>query len=170
MNSSALNTSALALPVGHSQKTVGDAHLKFHLGQKTPACFAMTHVQEAIVLPAHRLTPMPNMPASLLGLMNRRSRVVWVVDLALMLGVSRLSPSVQQYSLVMIQVGTVPLGLAVQRIEGIRWVQQEAIQSPLGQVTSALVPYLRGCILQPQEIVLVLDAEAIVQSPILQQY
>ncbi|MGJ3251852.1 MAG: chemotaxis protein CheW [Elainellaceae cyanobacterium] len=161
---------ALAFTKSQSQKATGDAHLKFQLGQKVPACFSMDHVQEAIVLPAHRLTPIPNMSTCLLGLMNRRSRVVWVVDLALMLGISRLNPSVQQYSLVMIQVGSVPLGLAVQRIEGIRWIQKDVIQSPLGQVTPALVPYLRGCVLQPQEIVLVLDAEAIVQSPILQQY
>jgi positive phototaxis protein PixI len=165
-----MNSAALALPVSKSQKVQGDAYLKFRLGQNMPAFFSMHHVQEAIVLPAHRLTPMPNMPACLLGLMNRRSRVVWVVDLALLLGTSRLNPSAQQYSLVMVQVGTVPLGLAVQRIEGIRWLKEDVIQSPLGQVTTALVPYLRGCVLQPQEIVMVLDAEAIVQSPMLQQY
>jgi len=125
-----------------------------------------------LILPSRRLTPMPNMPAPMMGLMNRRSRVIWVVDLAQLLGLSMLdASSTQQYMLILIQVGAVPLGLAVHQVEGITRLKPDAIQSPVGQVTSALVPYLRGCVLQQQsqkqEILLVLDGEAIAHSPIL---
>jgi positive phototaxis protein PixI len=169
-----MNNTALVPQFTRSQKPSGDAYLKFHLAHQISAVFSMRHVQEALVLPSRRLTPMPNMPISMLGLMNRRSRVMWVVDLAQLLGLN-LQTNLQQYklqySLVMIQVGAVPLGLAVQQIEGLTWIVPDAIQSPIGQVSTALVPYLRGCVLQKQEqkqeLVLVLDAEAIVQSPIL---
>lgn len=160
--------SALALP---ERSVLGDAYLKFRLNPQTAAVIAMRSVQEALVLPARRLTPMPNVPAPMLGLMNRRSRVIWVIDLAQLLELSMLDPNVQQYQLMLIQIGTVPLGLAVQQVEGMVRFQPDEIQSPIGQVSAALVPYLRGCALQQQdqkqEIVLVLDAEAIVQAPLL---
>lgn len=159
---------ALSLP---ERSLLGDAYLKFRLNAETAAVIAMRSVQEAIVLPARRLTPMPNVPAAMLGLMNRRSRVIWVLDLAQLLELSVLDPNVQQDQLMLIQVGAVPLGLAVQQVEGMVRFQADEIQSPIGQVSAALVPYLRGCALQQQEqkqeIVLVLDAEAIVQAPLL---
>jgi positive phototaxis protein PixI len=168
-----MNSSALVIPGNNRlHKQAGDAYLKFHLNRQTPAVFAMRYVQEALVLPARRLTPMPNMPAPMMGLMNRRSRVIWVVDLAQLLGLSVLdTTSTQQYTLILIQVGSVPLGLAVHQVEGITRLEADAIQSPIGQVTASLVPYLRGCILQQgeqkKEILLVLEGEAIVQSPVL---
>lgn len=166
-----MSISALVHPSKQSQRASGDAYLRFELCPHTPAVLFMRHVQEAMVLPARRLTPMPNMPACMLGLTNRRSRVIWVVDLAQMLGLAMLDANIQQYNLVMIQVGAVALGLAVQHIEGITWIDPDRIQSPIGQVMPSLVPYLRGCAVQQreekQDILLVLDAEAIAQSSIL---
>jgi positive phototaxis protein PixI len=165
------NLSALTLPT-RSPKASGEAYLKFQLGRQTPAVFSMRHVQEAMILPTRRLTPMPNMPAPILGLTNRRSRISWVIDLPQLLGLPALDTNAQQHTLVLVQVGAVSLSFAVQQVEGISRFQTDEIQSPRGQVTSALVPYLRGCILQQQEpkpeILLVLDAEAIAQSPLLQ--
>lgn len=160
-----------------TQKTSEEPYLKFHLNPHISAVFAMRHVQEVLVLPARRLTPMPNMPACMLGLANRRSRVVWVIDLAQLLGLPTLHTHLQpynlQYKMMMMQVGTVPFALAVQQVKGITWVQPDDLQSPIGRVPASFVPYLRGCVLQRQqqhqEIVLVLDAEAIIQSPIFHQ-
>lgn len=170
-----MNSSALVPQIPQSRQPTpkaGDPYLKFHLGNHIAAAFTMRHVQEAIVLPSRRLTPMPNMPAAMLGLMNRRSRVNWVVDLAQLLGLqANATQHKLQHNLVMVQVGTVPLGLAVQQVEGLSWISPDSIQSPLGQVSLSLIPFLRGCVLhqhdQKQEIILILDAEAIVQSPIL---
>jgi positive phototaxis protein PixI len=167
-----MNPSALAqtrLTSGRSQKT-GDAYLRFELYPQTSAVFSMRHVQEAMVLPARRLTPMPNMPACMLGLMNRRSHVLWVVDLARLLGLAALDTNVQQYNLIIIQVGAVTLGLAVQQVEGITWVELNQIQSPIGQIIPSLIPYLKGCALHQQEqtrsLLMVLDAEAVAQSSV----
>jgi positive phototaxis protein PixI len=168
-----MNPSVLALAENsQTQKSPGETYLKFHLNRQIPAVFSMRHVQEALILQSRRLTPMPNMPAPMMGLMNRRSRVIWVVDLAQLLGLSVLdASSTQQYMLILIQVGSVPLGLAVHQVEGIMRLEPNAVQSPVGQVAASLVPYLRGCVLQQQEhkreILLVLDGEAIAHSPIL---
>lgn len=162
---------AITLPVDHTAKVTGDAYLKFRLNAQTPAVFSMRSVQEALVLPSRRLTPLPNMPAPMMGLMNRRSRVIWVVDLAHLLGLSTLDANAQQYTLILIQAGAVPLALAVQQVEGMMRLPLDEIQSPVGHLTAALVPYVRGCAVQAQstkpEMLLVLDPEAIVQSPVL---
>lgn len=166
-----MNTSALVRSSSHSSRAAGEAFLRFELCPQTSAVLFMRYVQEAMILPARRLTPMPNMPACMLGLMNRRSRVVWVIDLAQMLGLSLLDANTQQYSLVQVQVGTIALGLAVQQVEGITWINPDQVQPPIGPVVPALAPYLRGCVVQQQEqkqeMLLVLDAETIAQSPIL---
>jgi twitching motility protein PilI len=164
-----MNTSALALSKNQPQnkKNLGDTYLKFQFGQQTPAVLSMSRAQEVVVLPIGRLTPMPNMPAYVMGLLNRRSKVLWVLDLALMLGLPGVETNVQHYNIVIISNGSASIGLIVQAVEGVVRLTPESIQTPLGQVSSSLVPYLRGCILQEQEILLVMDAEAIMRSPLL---
>ncbi len=159
-----MNTSELAIIKQETQKNLGDTYLRFQLNQNTSAVLPVKHIQEAIVIPVSAVTPMPNMPECILGLINWRSRICWVVDL---LGVMYLNPldhNHRQYSVVMIRVESVLLGLVVQTIKGTVKLVSDTIESPIGQVPSALVPYLRGCIIQPSEILLVLDAQAIVQS------
>lgn len=166
--------SAIALSHNRSPKAAGDAYLKFRLNAQTSAIFSMRSVQEALVLPARRLAPMPNMPAAMMGLMNRRGRVIWVVDLAQLLEISVLDANAQQYTLILIQIDSMPLGLAVQQVESMIRLQADEIRSPIGQVSNGLVPYLRGCFIQQQEqnqeILLALDVEAIVKSLILRDY
>src|ERR671932_1335148 len=164
-----MNTSALTrLPNQNTKKkNLGDSYLKFKFGQQTPAILSMSRAQEVVILPVGRLTPMPNMPPYVMGLLNRRSRVLWVIDLARMLGLPGVETNVQHYNLVIISNGSASIGLIVQAVEGVVRLTPESIQTPLGQVSSSLVPYLRGCILQEQEILLVMDAEAIMRSPLL---
>lgn len=173
-----MNDNALILrrqpTVGETRPTLhrptGDAHLKFHLGVQTPAIIATRHLQEAITVPAQRVSPMPNMPACMLGLINRRSRVIWVADLALVLGLSIADANPHQYNLILLQVGTVALALRVHAIEEILTIRPDQIQSPPSHIPASLVPYLRGCILQGSEVLLALDAEAIAQSSALQPH
>lgn len=162
-----MDTPIIAPHLNQVDRTLGDTYLKFQLEQQTPAILSMEHAQEVLIVPAGRITPMPNMPECVLGLLNRRNRVLWVIDLAQMLQLQPLDTNVQQYHIVIIRVGQVPLGLVVQEVKGVTRFTLDCIQSPMGLVTSGLTPYVHGCILQQKEIILVLDAEAIVHSPIL---
>ncbi|NEQ64576.1 MAG: purine-binding chemotaxis protein CheW [Symploca sp. SIO1B1] len=145
-------------------KNQGDTYLKFQLARQTPAVLSMIQAQEVIVLAPSRLTPMPNMPPYVMGLLNRRSRVLWVIDLSRMLGLPGVETNVQQYSIVIIGNESATLGLIVVAVEGVLRLTSECIQSPIEQLSSSIVPYLRGCILQEQEILLLLDAEAIMRN------
>jgi twitching motility protein PilI len=160
--------SSLTLSKNTLGQRLGESFLKLHLAPKVLAMLPARVVKEAIVLPSQRVTAMPNMHPCLLGLVNRRGRVFWVANLMQLLGVPMSDRSQRQYSLVIVQVGAVPLALQVEAIEGIVNLPSDAVQAPPPHVNATILPYLRGCVLQPDETILVLDAEAILQSSALQ--
>jgi positive phototaxis protein PixI len=162
-----MTSTNITLPLKPTQNNLADSYLKFQLNQQTAAVLSMKHTQEAILVPIESVTSMPNMPTCILGLMNWRSRIIWVVDLPRMLNLESLDYRLRQYSTLVIQVESLVLGLVVQEIKGTTKFIADEIHSPIGQVASSLVPYLCGCVVQQEEILLVLDAQAIGQSSIL---
>ncbi|WP_017319181.1 chemotaxis protein CheW [Mastigocladopsis repens] len=161
MNSSKLTS------LKQDQNNLGDGYLRFQLNRHTFATLSMRHTQEAVVVPVETITSMPNMPACILGLMNWRSRIVWAINLPRMFNLEYLDNRLRSYNVIIIRVDSVLLGLVVQEIQGTTKFMPDDIRSPVGQVASSLIPYLRGCVIQQKEILLVLDAQAIVQSSIL---
>ncbi|NDJ22972.1 chemotaxis protein CheW [Nostoc sp. B(2019)] len=162
-----MTSSKITLSSKQTYNTSGDGYLKFQLNQQTAAVLSMKYTQEAIIVPVESVTSMPNMPACILGLMNWRSRIIWVIDLPRMLNLQSLDNRLRQYNAIVIRVESLLLGLVVQEIKGTTKFLSDDVHSPVGQVASSLVPYLRGCVVQQKEILLVLDAQAIVQSSIL---
>jgi twitching motility protein PilI len=144
-----------------------NGYLKFQLNQQTGAVLSIAHTQEAVVVPVTSVTAIPNMPACILGLMNWRSHIIWVVDLPKMFNLECLDHRLRQYNIIVIQIESMILGVVVQEIQGTTKFTVDDIRSPVGQVASSLVPYLCGCIVQQEEILLVLDAVHILQSEIL---
>lgn len=142
----------------------GDPYLRLELVEGVRAVLAMPQVQEVTTLPAQRLTPMPNLPSCLLGLMNHRSQVIWVVDLAEVLGLPRLDVQYQAYNLVLIRTGNLVLALAVRSILGFFWLPPESIHPTHGQISASLQPYLDGYALHDNDVLLVLKAAAILHS------
>ena len=156
---------ALSTP---QKQLVGEAFLKFQLASQVPAMFPARVVQEAAFVPTPRITAMPNMPACMLGLINRRNRVLWVVNLMRLLGLPLPERSSQQYSIVTIQINNSPLALKVEAIDGIVHIPHETIQPPPSHANPAVLPYLQGSAIYQDESILILDAEAILQSSALQ--
>jgi twitching motility protein PilI len=143
-----------------------DIYLKFQLNQQTGAVLSIQHTQEAIIVPIELVTPMPNIPSCILGLMNWRSQIIWAVDLSKMFNLESLEHR-QQYNVIVVCVDSLLLGLVVQEIQGTIKFLADDIRSPVGQVNSSLVPYLSGCFIQKEEIFLVLNAQHIVNSSML---
>jgi positive phototaxis protein PixI len=144
----------LNYPTIHTKKE--DSYLKFQLNQQTGAVLSISHTQEAIVIPVTSVTAIPNMPP-----------IIWVVDLPKMFNLESLDYRLRQYNIIVIQIKSMILGVVVQEIQGTTKFTVDDIRSPVGQVASSLVPYLCGCIVQQEEILLVLDAVHILQSEIL---
>lgn len=162
-----MNNSKITLAAKPTDQNLGDGYLRFQLNKLAPAVLPMRYTQEAIVVPVESITSMPNMPSCILGLMNWRSHIVWVVDLPRMFNLESLDHRFHQFNIIIIRVESLLLGLVVQKIKGTTKFMPDEIRSPVGQVASSLVPYLRGCVVQQKEVLLVLDAQAIVQSSIL---
>ncbi|MEA5570180.1 chemotaxis protein CheW [Calothrix sp. UHCC 0171] len=162
-----MDSSQIALANTQNLSHLSDGYLKFQINRQTTAVLSMRYTQEAIVVPVESITSMPSMPACILGLMNWRSRIVWTVDLPRMLNLESLEPRLRQYSIIIVRVESLLLGLVVGEILGTTKFMPDEVRSPIGQVASSLVPYLRGCVVQQKETLLVLDAQAIINSSVL---
>lgn len=150
-------------------QVVGDIYVKVQLDKNTSAILSMDYVQEVLIVPISRISPMPNMPHCILGLLNRRNRVLWVIDLAQVLNLS-LDTNAQQYHIVIIQVNQVSLALVVQEVKGVIRFTPDCIQSSIERACSDITDYIHGCVVQAQETLMVLNAEAIAHSPNLHNY
>jgi positive phototaxis protein PixI len=150
-----------------STATTGNMFLKFQLDRQTSAVVPMLQTQEAIVLPAGRISVIPNLPAPVLGLFNRRSSLLWLVDLPEILGLESIDRHAHSFDVVLLKVGNIPLAVAVRSIQGVVRFAHEEIESPIGSFNPAFTPYLRGWILQGKELILVLEPEAIINADVL---
>jgi positive phototaxis protein PixI len=156
-----------ATPTKKSTKTTGDMFLRVQLDEKTTAVVPMLQTQEAIVLPAGRLSVVPNLPSPIMGLFNRRSSLVWLVDLPEIMGLAPIDRHVNSYDIALLNVDDTPLGVAVRSILGVIRFEQSEIVPPSAQINPAFIPYLSGSILREQESILVLDPAAIINAQVL---
>jgi positive phototaxis protein PixI len=152
---------AAFLQAVQSESGITLPYLRFRLDPRTSALLSTANAREVLDIPMQRLTPIPNMSAHVLGLLNWRSRALWAIDLGQLLGLPPLAAETQQYHMAILRVGDNPFGLAVQEVEGVMRLSADDIQSPMGVISADLTAYLQGCVLQEKELLLVLDAAAI---------
>jgi positive phototaxis protein PixI len=157
--SSALTTKPL--------KMTGEMFLQLQLDQQTIAVVPMLQTQEAMVLPVSRVSVLPNLPSSVMGLFNRRSSLLWLVDLPEIMGLEPLDRNVQSYDLALLKVDGTSLAVAVRSILGVTRFEPAEISTALDSLNPTLVPYLSGWIAREQESILVLDPTAIINAQIL---
>jgi positive phototaxis protein PixI len=162
MNAPTAECSILPSPQGQ-----GEAYLRLQLDAQNLILIPMQQARQVLQTPAEKLSAIPNMPACILGLLNQRSRVIWVADLPQMLGLEPLDLDAQSYSVAVVQVGSLVLGLAVNAVTGV--VRSESPIAPIaeGSAIAKLTPYLLGT-LEQEETFLVLDGRAVLHSPLLQ--
>lgn len=160
-------------PRGQTLKTIGDPYIQLQLNDSAIAAVDTRQAQEVLVIAPQQLAVMPNLPTTVMGLINHRSRIFWVIDLPQIFGLTPLDPRAAEYHLAVLHVDNVHVGIAVQQVLGVTRVAQEAIASPFdNHLPEALVPYLRGCVPlgaqsrsrsgpSPQDMLLILDGAAI---------
>lgn len=154
---------------GQLRKSLGAAYIKFWLDAQTQAVLPIQDVQEVVTLPAHRLTAMPTMPMPVLGLINRRSRVLWLVDVGLLLEHSQLESNLREYHLIVVQAEGIVLGLAVHQLENMTWLRPETMQPVPSHLASQGFNHFAGCMTTESGLLWVLQASSLVRSPLLHQ-
>lgn len=142
-------------------------YLRLRLDPRTVAVVEMGYAKEVLTVAAQRIAPMPNLPTCVLGLLNQRSRVYWVVDLPAMVGLKGLDPKAQSYVISILQVDSIPLGFAVQEVMGVLRLSSETLQEPWKGGKDHLSHYAQGHVTVSEgEILTVLDAKALLRSPL----
>jgi positive phototaxis protein PixI len=145
--------------------------LSFNLGAKDTALFSLEHVAEVLQVSLGEMTVVPQMPTCVLGVHNWRGEMLWLIDLEAMLGYPPLLQSVNFVSKIMTVVleneGKY-LGILVRQLTDIEWVDIQQIKPASTELFyPEMLPFLQGYLLsESQQMVLVLNALTIIQSPL----
>jgi positive phototaxis protein PixI len=156
----------------------GDPYLRFQLTPFISALLSMERVAEAILVPANSISPLPNMPAFTIGMINARDRVFCIIDLAQLIGVASPLLNQQEYQVIVMNlsdsnlaINSPPsnklLGLAVSRVQGISRLSTGQWQSVGRKAPEILTPYLKGYLWEDNKQIVVMDTESILNSPFL---
>lgn len=145
----------------------GDAYIKFKLTSKITALLSMNQVQESLIVEAAKITPLPSMPKSTIGMMNSRDRIFCIFDLTQLLNLPTVLNSPSQYQIIVLQTTGEPsilIGLAVMGLQGIIRLTSEQIQSANSDVVnSSLAPFVSG-VVQQEAKMMVLELANILQT------
>jgi positive phototaxis protein PixI len=145
-----------------TKEVEGLPYLILQLDLNVTVAVQLALVRETVVALASRFTLMPNMQPWVIGLLSHRSSIFWTVDLPQLLGLMPLDTGAEAYSLAVLQSKNLLLGAAIRRVVKVDRYTEDMILSPDEfSLPASVVPYLRGCVIDPDGMVFVLDAEAI---------
>lgn len=137
------------------------------------------HIQvtELVNIQIDRVVPMPHLPSAVMGVYNWRGEILWIVDLAMLLGVTTgrryrsLQPTIILASSTERRGKATAedrqeqtIGLVVDEIAEIEWYEPEQIR-PLELAAPALSTWVRGVWTATGENFLVVDGQAIFDRP-----
>jgi purine-binding chemotaxis protein CheW len=124
--------------------------------------FAASHLRE--VIPARATTRIPGAPSLVKGLINLRGSLIVVADVAVRL--MGTSPSDDEGSVVLVEVGGKCLGLGVQDVRDVVALAVEPIDgsTPVPSGPTAVASLCRGVGRLENEIVIVLDVAALARQ------
>jgi twitching motility protein PilI len=151
-----------------TQAIAGLPYLSLRLNPNVTVAVQLKNVRETLVLASDRFTQMPNVHPCLMGLVEHRSNVFWVLDLPQLLGFAPLETNTIETHIAILQIGDGFLGLGIYRTERvIRFAETEVVSpqdSPMTKIPAEIVPFLRGWLTQSEgtnQNLYVLDADAI---------
>jgi purine-binding chemotaxis protein CheW len=122
----------------------GELHLRFYIPSGTEFALPATGIREVLSPSPDRITPVPNVSPLLLGTLNVRGRVVWVADLGQFLGDSMpLNTDQQEVSVIAVEDQDILLGLAVDRVVGMEWLDIDQVQIA-SNIPDSMAPFLKG--------------------------
>lgn len=145
----------------------GELYLRFYVASEREFALPATVVREVISAPLDRITPIPNAPYALLGTLNLRGRVIWVADLSYFLNEpNALNTERAEISVIAVEAQDTMVGLAVDRIVGMEWLNVEEVkQKNIPDSTAKL--FVRGEWMLDEltnKSLQLLDQQAIIQS------
>ncbi|NES25442.1 MAG: chemotaxis protein CheW [Symploca sp. SIO3E6] len=145
----------------------GELHLRFFVPSGQEFALPATGIREVISQSPDWITAIPNSSPLLLGTINFRGQVIWVSDLGQFLGdTTMLNTDRPEINIIVIEDQETLLGLAIDRIGEMDWLDPEQLQMPTN-VPDIMAPFLRGEWLLDEEsnrYLLLLEQVAILRS------
>jgi positive phototaxis protein PixI len=156
------------------KQQTGESFLRLQISPDLTVAIALDWVEETRLVMAQDLTPIPNMPPYILGLINTKGQVFWLASLAQRFGISSLRENTQRYEVVVIrafagadQQEELLLGLTVQQIKSsIRLETKDItpIEASTAQFPPNLLPFLIGHTSKNNESLLILNPDTLAKS------
>ena len=114
--------------------------LEFGLGNETYA-FELSQVREVLVLV--ELTPLPRVPAHILGITQIHGQILAVVDLRKIFGLPERGLQ-NSWHLIVLQSTTMEFAVVAERITGVRHLPVAGLQPSLPSLNDTRASYLKG--------------------------
>jgi len=122
----------------------GELHLRFYVPSGNEFALPAKGIREVISPSPDRITPIPNVSSKLLGTLNLRGRVIWVADLGQFLGdATPLNTDRPELPVIAVEDSDTILGLAVDRIVGMEWLDVAQLQRRTS-APGSMEPFLEG--------------------------
>lgn len=150
----------------NTQKLVGDYYLRFKLTDEISGLIDLKYVQESLTIQGDRLTPVPNLPEYVVGLMSSRNQVFLALDLAHLAGLPPATVNLRQYQTIVVQINSLEnnrefdteqtdsnnlFGVTVKKIEGIARILPDDFVSITENVPNSLRPFVKSAVVQQNE-------------------
>lgn len=148
--------------------------LSFNLGATDTAVILLEEIIEVIQISLAEVCSVPQMHNCILGIYNWRGEMLWIIDLEEMLGYTGITQEahlISKMMLIIVQSEGKSLGILVRKLIDIHWLDTNLMKSPEFQLfKSEIIPVLHGYFINDsEEMIINLDANAIVKSPILER-
>jgi chemotaxis signal transduction protein len=161
-------TSEPVEPLRTPDVAVSTAHVVFRLGTRTMA-IALSAVSEIARPP--KVTRLPHVPAWVLGIANLRGDIVSMLDLEGFLSGKPGKSSHEQRMLALRPAGDeVRTAVLVDGVDGIQAFEDARIARVTRGYDAEVAPYARGLYQLEDELVVVLDADRLLQSKPMRQF
>jgi chemotaxis signal transduction protein len=161
-------TSEPVEPLRTPDVAVATAHVVFRLGSRTMA-IPLAAVSEIARPP--KVTRLPHVPAWVLGIANLRGDIVSMLDLEGFLSGKVGKPSHEQRMLALRPAGDeVRTAVLVDSVDGIQAFEDARISRVTRGYDAAVAPYARGLYQLEDDLVVVLDADRLLQSKPMRQF
>jgi positive phototaxis protein PixI len=144
--------------------------LRFSVNDQNSVLLPLEQISEVLQVTLTDILPVPEQPATVLGICNWRGEMLWLVDFCQFVGYASVQQTGQQTPLTSILVMVVPIqhqaiGIAVSAIEDIELHDLQQLQPVFpGMVSPELLPLVSG--LLPGSNDAVLNIHAIADYPL----
>ena len=138
------------------QQREGNYYLRLQLTDDTNILLDLSYIQESLTIDSSQITPVPNLPEYVVGMMSSRNQVFLALDLAHLAGFPPATFNQREYQTVVVQIGSKNknvqsndfnlYGLTVKQIQGISRILSTNFAQPVSEAPENIRDFVQGSI------------------------